>query len=81
MYAKGQQVVAANIVFAPAFEVTERRTLFDGSFEFNPSHASFDVSPDGKQFLLPKSQGANARMIVVYNWREELASAVRSAQH
>jgi len=81
MYAKGQQVVAASIVFAPAFEVTERRTLFDGSFEFNPSHASFDVSPDGKQFLLPKSQGANARMIVVYNWREELASAVRSAQH
>jgi len=81
MYAKGQQVVAASIVFAPAFEVTNRQTLFDGSFEFNPSHASFDVSPDGKQFLLPKSQGANARMIVVYNWREELASAVRSAQH
>jgi len=81
MYARGQQVVAASIVFAPAFEVTNRQTLFDGSFEFNPSHASFDVSPDGKQFLLPKSQGANARMIVVYNWREELASAVRSAQH
>jgi len=81
MYARGQQVVAASIVFAPAFEVRERTTLFDGSYEFNPSHASFDVSPDGKQFLLPKSQGANARMIVVYNWREELASAVKSAQH
>jgi serine/threonine-protein kinase len=80
MYAKGQQVIAANIVFAPAFEVVNRQLLFDGSFEFNPSHASFDVSPDGKQFLLPKSQGANARMIVVYNWREELASVVRTAQ-
>jgi dipeptidyl aminopeptidase/acylaminoacyl peptidase len=80
MYAKGQQVIGANLRFAPAFEVVDRQLLFDGSFEFNPSHASFDVSPDGKQFLLPKSQGANARMIVVYNWREELASVVRTAQ-
>jgi hypothetical protein len=81
MYARGQQVIAASLAFTPAFEVADRQTLFDGSFEFNPSHASFDISPDGTQFLLPKSQGANARMIVVYNWRKELASVVSSAQH
>jgi Tol biopolymer transport system component len=80
MYARGQQVISASLTFTPSFEVVERQTLFEGNFEFNPSHASFDISPDGKQFLLPKSQGANARMIVVYNWREELASVVRSAQ-
>jgi len=80
MYANGQQVISAGLVFTPTFEITDRQTLFDGSFEFSSSHASFDISPDGRHFLLPKSQGANARVIVVYNWRKELASAVSSAQ-
>src|SRR6266487_4239907 len=51
---------------------SDRRTLFDGNFEFSASHASFDISPDGKEFLLPKSQSADARIIVVYDWREQL---------
>ena len=80
-YANGQQVIAARLQFTPSFEVASRQTLFDGGFEFNPSHASFDISPDGNRFLLPKSQGADARMIVVYNWLKELASVVSSAQH
>ncbi len=80
MYAKGQQIIAATLMFKPSFGVVGRKTLFDGSFEFNASHASFDISPDGKEFLLPRSQSADARMIVVYDWQDELAALVRSAQ-
>ncbi len=81
MYAKGQQIIAATLLLKPSFEVVERQTLFDGNFEFSMSHASFDISPDGKEFLLPRSQSADARMIVMYDWRDELAAIVRSAQH
>jgi Tol biopolymer transport system component len=80
MYARGQQVIAATVTLKPSFGVVDRQTLFDGDFEFNRSHTSFDVSPDGKEFLLPRVQSADARMIVVYDWRDELAAVVRSAQ-
>jgi len=80
MYAKGQQIIAATLMLKPSFGVVDRQTLFDGNFEFNSSHASFDISPDGKEFLLPRSQSGDARMIVVYDWRDDLAALVRSAQ-
>jgi hypothetical protein len=80
MYAKGQQIIAATLTLTPSFGVVDRQILFDGNFDFSASHASFDISPDGKEFLLPRSQSADARMIVVYDWRAELAATVRSGQ-
>jgi len=78
MYARGQQIIAATLTLTPSFGVVDRKTLFDGSFDFNASHASFDISPDGNEFLLPRTQ-SDAPLIVVYDWRDELAAVVRAA--
>ena len=78
------QLQVEDFPFRRLFDPTDRASV--------PIHDNNDVvssqgvhflspTPDGSRFLLPQSQGANARMIVVYNWREELASAVKSAQH
>jgi serine/threonine-protein kinase len=76
-----RQIVAATLTFTPAFGITSRRTLFDGNFNFDDSHASFDISPDGRNFLIPRSNSADARLILVHDWREELSATVRAAQH
>jgi hypothetical protein len=58
---------------------TERK-LFDGSFRTSgPGIRPFDVTPDGKRFVMIRQDSANsesARLIVVQHWTEELKRLV-----
>jgi hypothetical protein len=58
--------------------------LFEGDYGAAAFHSgrTYDVSPDGRRFLMIKNGGANdpnatpASMVVVLNWFEELKQRV-----
>ena len=50
--------------------------MVDGGFYIAPNPRTYDISPDGKRFLmienLGTSESAPSGMIVVLNWTDEL---------
>jgi Tol biopolymer transport system component len=72
-YRNGRQMIAATLTTAPTFAVTAREVLFTGDYHAasGGQHASFDVTRDGKQFLMVKPAG-DAQLVVVLNWLAEL---------
>ena len=53
--------------------------LFEGAYFSPPTGAigrTYDVSPDGKRFLMIKSAAGTGRIVVVQNWFEELKRLV-----
>jgi len=71
-YHRGQQFLSATITTTNPPAVTAREMLFEGDFVLATGHASYDVSPDGKQFLLVKPTGGESQVIVVHDWKSEL---------
>jgi Tol biopolymer transport system component/tRNA A-37 threonylcarbamoyl transferase component Bud32 len=65
-------LVAANLSFAPTFTVTARETMFETINSAPPSHANFDVTPDGKRLIMLKSSDLGPQLIVVRDWNYEL---------
>jgi Tol biopolymer transport system component len=71
-YRRNRMITAATLTTTPAFAVTAREDLFEGDFVFQAVHAEYDVTPDGRQFLLPQFVGDDVQTIVVQNWLSEL---------
>ena len=72
-YRAGGYMVAAAITTAPAFTVTKREPLFPDRFRSTGNVAAYDVSRDGKSFLMSGQSGrANERIVVVTGWLDEL---------
>ena len=65
------QLMSATLSFSPAFNVTAREKLADVHSTM-ALHASYDVTPDGKQFVLLKPVGAADQIVVVHDWKSEL---------
>jgi len=80
-YRNGDKVMAVSYAGKPEFSPSPPRTLFEGHFEMHPRREGiYDISPDGKRFLMVKSAGAEAglsQLHVVVNWFEELKARVR----
>jgi serine/threonine-protein kinase len=68
-------MMAATVSTRNGFEILERVTLFDVT-EFEPSqpHANWDISPDGRQFVMVHL-GSLSEMIFVLNWPEAVRQA------
>jgi Tol biopolymer transport system component/tRNA A-37 threonylcarbamoyl transferase component Bud32 len=79
-YPDGTKLLAASVATSPTFSVTARDVLFEGNRAvMNPGHAAFDVSPDGKSFLMLRPVVANSEEIVVIpNWKAELRAQGKS---
>ena len=71
-YAKDQTLLAATVSFSPTFSVTARDTIFRTGMTNVPVHASYDVAPDGKHFVIIRSTGPDAQLIIVHDWKYEL---------
>jgi serine/threonine-protein kinase len=72
-------LVAVEVSAAGGFSTGKRQVLFrmDG-YRRNFSHRGYDVTPDGKRFLLIREiPGANADLVMVENWTTELAARLR----
>jgi eukaryotic-like serine/threonine-protein kinase len=66
-------LVAVTVRTSPSFSVIARTPLFDLSeFEAAVPHANYDVTSDGKSFVLI-SQGRVSQMVLVQNWLDEVS--------
>jgi Tol biopolymer transport system component len=71
-YRAPQGMVAAHVSISPTFSVTSREVLFSNGSFAGASHQNYDVSPDGKQFVMIVSSDSAANVTVVANWLTEL---------
>jgi hypothetical protein len=77
-FPNGNQVIAASVATSPTFSVTTRTVLFEGSYQLLPGHASFDISPDGKSFLMLRPvSGSSEEIVVLHNWKAELRARAK----
>jgi serine/threonine-protein kinase len=86
-YRNGDSVMAVSVETEPTFKPGKPKVLFRGAyFSDNVGQAvlpRWDISPDGKRFLMMKETGSNAakaeappRINIVLNWLEELKQRV-----
>jgi serine/threonine-protein kinase len=71
-YRNGTKMMAAAIALRPTFTVGARRELFEGDYASDPVYRSYDVTRDGRGFVLVRSPKAPADFIVVLNWFDQL---------
>ncbi len=74
IYVANGQINVATIATTPAFAVLARQLLFEGTYLLSsPVRANYDVAPDGQHLVLLKSTSTEARLLVVHNWKAQLA--------
>lgn len=56
----------------PTVSLGERRQLFEGGFTTFPVYPNYDVTRDGRTFLLVRPVSQNQQFIVVLNWVSNL---------
>ena len=75
-------VTSVPIQTTPTFSAGSPTKLFDGRYVGSPFWRTYDVSPDGRRFLMIKDNAAHdqasapANIVVVLNWLEELKQRV-----
>ncbi len=70
-YRNGRKMLAATVSTTPGFAVTGRAALFEGSYAAGASHRNYDVSGDGREFLMLQ-RDADPEVVVVLNGLTEL---------
>jgi serine/threonine-protein kinase len=88
-YRNGDTVLAVSVKTTPTFSLETPRVLFRGTYVINVfragnfDFATWDISPDGKRFLMMKEAGPTAsggggprKINIVLNWLEELKQRV-----
>ena len=71
-YIAGRDMVAANVTAGSTFTVGARETLFSDDFIPGTIHANYDVSHDGKSFLMPMAKDHGSNYTVVVNWLQDV---------
>jgi Tol biopolymer transport system component/predicted Ser/Thr protein kinase len=73
-YLHGDQLMAVSIQTVPALNAGTPRLLFEGRYEQSDIGRNYDLSPDGKRFVMVRSDEteATAQIHVVLNWLDEL---------
>jgi serine/threonine-protein kinase len=87
-YRNGDNMMVAEVTTSPTFKVSAPRILWEGHYSHGmssscgppgPTSSNYDVTPDGKRFLMirDRDQDANPNVIqVVLHWANELARIV-----
>ena len=69
-------MVAVAITTTPEFRAGKPQPLFESRYETNEGARNYDVAPDGRSFVLIRSEGTAQpdQFNVVLNWFTELRS-------
>jgi eukaryotic-like serine/threonine-protein kinase len=76
----GREMFAASVRTTPTFSVDSRRKLFEGAFDYEWDFADYDVTPDGKRFLMVRTTLDDVDILVTTNWRETLRRRTRATK-
>ena len=77
-YRNGNQMMGVSVQTESSFTAERPRLVFEGSYipsQFDWA-SNYDISPDGKQFLMIKQAEVQTQINVVLNWFEELKRLV-----
>jgi dipeptidyl aminopeptidase/acylaminoacyl peptidase len=67
-YRRGPSLIAASVRAGPAFTVLGRTELFSNpEYEVDPTHANYDVAPDGRHFVMVRHVGGANALTVTLN--------------
>lgn len=78
-YRSGPRLLALPVTTSPSFKAGKARVLFEGRYaEGPPGIANYDVSPDGRRFLMVEGDYAKPADSLVYleGWSEVLRRRV-----
>ena len=70
-YVNGRQVISATVTLSPTFGIIAQDSVYEGSFASNYVHANYDVTADGKRFLVLRTTG-DVQVIAIHDWLTEL---------
>ena len=76
-YRSERAMIAAHVSVAPQFAVIGRDVLFEGDYLTGAGHQSYDVSRDGRAFLMLQRE-TSEELIMVLNWSTELRAKMRA---
>jgi serine/threonine-protein kinase len=82
-YRSEDRMMAVSIETEPTFNAGRPQVLFEGSYvssPFDPEFQYYDISPDGKRFLMLKEAEQEAPINIVLNWFEELKRLVPTGE-
>jgi serine/threonine-protein kinase len=65
-------IVAANVTTGSTFTLGERKVVLTGDYAEDLTHANFDITPDGNQFVALRASGGESSAILVHNGGREL---------
>ena len=69
----GRRMMAVDVTTDPAFRIGPPRALFEGQYRTGPFFANYDVTADGKRFLMVQDSGPPpSRLHVVLRWTDGL---------
>jgi Tol biopolymer transport system component len=77
-YESRRALMRIPITTVPTFQAGPPSKLFDGPYFYGALERTYDVSPDGRRFLMIKESGgrvesaASARLVLLPHWFEEL---------
>jgi serine/threonine-protein kinase len=77
-YVHGGQMMGVTVTPAADFSADRPRRLFETRFDAGDNGPNYDVSPDGKWFVMPRSERGPATdtLHLIFNWVEELTAKV-----
>ena len=77
-YREGQRMMVVAVTTEPAVAVSKPRALFEGLYEVMDGPINYDVTPDGRRFLMVKMERSEAptELRVVTGWDRELRKAL-----
>jgi serine/threonine-protein kinase len=69
-YWQGPRLMTATLARDPSLRVVSRRAMFEGPFDID-----FDITNDGRRFLMIERETSGLGVAVIPNWRTELERA------
>ena len=81
-FREGQKMMVAEVATDPAVSISKPRALFEGLYEVMDGPINYDVTPDGRRFLMVKMERSEAptELRVVTGWDRELRKALPAGE-